>query len=81
MSALNPIGVSVTWGAGGTTHDKSLDLAEIIQNEYSIDTLLHLTCTNMVEGTIDMALRVSHAAAEVCLILISYIIASKGSRN
>lgn len=63
MSALNPIGVSVTWGAGGTTHDKSLELAEIIQNGHGIDTLLHLTCTNMVEGTIDKAMRVSHVSS------------------
>ncbi|TBU35607.1 MTHFR-domain-containing protein [Dichomitus squalens] len=57
MVALNPLSVSVTWGAGGTTKDRSLDLAGLTQLEHGIDTTLHLTCTNMVQGTVDAALR------------------------
>ncbi|THH12009.1 hypothetical protein EW145_g283 [Phellinidium pouzarii] len=57
MSELGPIAVSVTWGAGGSTRERSLDLAEIAQTEYGIDTLLHLTCTNMEQGLVDGALR------------------------
>ncbi|KAH8117002.1 MTHFR-domain-containing protein [Phellopilus nigrolimitatus] len=57
MSALGPIAVSVTWGAGGSTKERSLDLAEITQSEYGVDTLLHLTCTNMEQGLVDDALR------------------------
>ncbi len=59
MIALNPLAVSVTWGAGGTTKDRTLDLAGLTQVEYGADTILHLTCTNMVQGTADEALRVS----------------------
>ena len=59
MVALKPLAVSVTWGAGGTTKDRSLDLASLTQLEYGADTILHLTCTNMVQGTVDAALRVS----------------------
>lgn len=59
MSTLDPIAVSVTWGAGGSTKERSLDLAEITQTEYGIDTVLHLTCTNMEQGLVDDALRVS----------------------
>ena len=57
MVELNPLAVSVTWGAGGTTKDRTLDLAGLTL-EYGADTILHLTCTNMVQGTVDEALRV-----------------------
>ena len=59
MTELNPIAVSVTWGAGGSTKDRSLELAELSHSEYGVDTVLHLTCTNMEQGTVDDALRVS----------------------
>ena len=59
MVALDPIALSVTWGAGGSTRDRSLDLAGVTQLEHEVDTILHLTCTNMVQGTVDAALRVS----------------------
>ena len=39
--------------------DRSLDLAGLTQSEHGIDTIMHLTCTNMVQGTVDSALRVS----------------------
>ncbi len=50
--------VSITWGAGGSTRDRSLDLAGLAQTEYNIDTILHLTCTNMMQGMVDDALAV-----------------------
>ncbi|KAF8823798.1 hypothetical protein HHX47_DHR9000107 [Lentinula edodes] len=62
MSNLNPLAVSVTWGAGGNTKDTSLNLAELTQSEYRQDTILHLTCTNMEKGMVDEALR----AAKEC---------------
>jgi methylenetetrahydrofolate reductase (NADPH) len=61
MGALNPIAVSVTWGAGGSTKERSLDLAEITQKEYGADTVLHLTCTNMEMGLVDNILAVRMA--------------------
>ncbi|KAF8559704.1 MTHFR-domain-containing protein [Imleria badia] len=61
LSVLNPIAISVTWGAGGSTRDRSLDLAGFTQSEYGIDTILHLTCTNMLPGMVDDALREAKA--------------------
>ncbi|KAH0830694.1 methylenetetrahydrofolate reductase-domain-containing protein [Lanmaoa asiatica] len=61
LSALHPIAISVTWGAGGSTKDRSLDLAGFTQSEYGIDTILHLTCTNMLPGMVDNALREAKA--------------------
>ncbi|KAI5862771.1 MTHFR-domain-containing protein [Durotheca rogersii] len=54
--ALRPLFVNVTWGAGGSTATKSLELAEICQRELNLTTCLHLTCTNMSRKLIDGAL-------------------------
>ncbi|KAI5924291.1 methylenetetrahydrofolate reductase-domain-containing protein [Camillea tinctor] len=54
--ALRPLFVNVTWGAGGSTATKSIELAEICQRELNLTTCLHLTCTNMSRKMIDRAL-------------------------
>jgi methylenetetrahydrofolate reductase (NADPH) len=54
--ALRPLFVSVTWGAGGSTATKSLELAEICQRQLGLTTCLHLTCTNMSRSLVDEAL-------------------------
>ena len=54
--ALRPLFVTVTWGAGGSTATKSLELAEICQRQLGLTTCLHLTCTNMSRSLIDDAL-------------------------
>ncbi|KAL6891019.1 methylenetetrahydrofolate reductase [Trichoderma longibrachiatum] len=54
--ALRPLFVNVTWGAGGSTAQKSLELAELCQRELGLTTCLHLTCTNMSQALIDQAL-------------------------
>jgi methylenetetrahydrofolate reductase (NADPH) len=54
--ALRPLFVTVTWGAGGSTATKSLELAEICQRQLGLTTCLHLTCTNMSRSLVDDAL-------------------------
>lgn len=54
--ALRPLFVTVTWGAGGSTSAKSLQLAEICQRDLNLTTCLHLTCTNMSKKVLDDAL-------------------------
>ncbi len=44
LKPLKPSYVSVTYGAGGSTRTKTLELAGKIQNEIGIDVLAHLTC-------------------------------------
>lgn len=53
---LRPLFVNVTWGAGGCTASRSLELAEICQRQLGLTTCLHLTCTNMKRKLIDEAL-------------------------
>ncbi|WWD20602.1 methylenetetrahydrofolate reductase [Kwoniella shandongensis] len=50
-----PLAVSVTWGAGGSTADRSLELAEHVV-KMGLDVVLHLTCTNMAKEKVDQAL-------------------------
>ena len=59
--ALRPLFVTVTWGAGGSTSAKSLELAEICQRQLGLTTCLHLTCTNMSKRLIDEALEEAKA--------------------
>ena len=55
-TAFRPLFVTVTWGAGGSTSTKSLELAEVCQRQLGVPTVLHLTCTNMTRSLIDEAL-------------------------
>jgi len=48
--------VNITWGAGGTTSGRSLELAELCQQQLGLTTCLHLTCTNMRKGVVDATL-------------------------
>lgn len=47
--------MNITWGAGGSTASKSLELAGICQS-LGVPTCLHLTCTNMDKKVLDDAL-------------------------
>lgn len=55
-TALRPLFINVTWGAGGSTATKSLELAELCQRQLGLTTCLHLTCTNMSRALVDEAL-------------------------
>lgn len=44
MSRLAPDYISVTYGAGGSTREKTVDLVTRIQGELGIETVAHLTC-------------------------------------
>jgi methylenetetrahydrofolate reductase (NADPH) len=44
LKSLEPAYVSVTYGAGGSTRTRTVDVAKRIQNELGIDVLAHITC-------------------------------------
>ncbi|CAL1404731.1 unnamed protein product [Linum trigynum] len=56
MVAYNPTFCDITWGAGGSTADVTLDIANRMQNSICVETMMHLTCTNMPVEKIDHAL-------------------------
>lgn len=57
FGALSPAWIHVTWGAGGSTQERSLDLAGAAQG-MGLDTCLHVTCTNMEQKVLESALEV-----------------------
>lgn len=56
LKALRPDYVSVTYGAGGSTRSKTLDLVARIKRDIGIEAMAHLTC-------------VSHSKAEIRQVL------------
>ncbi|KAI9477182.1 methylenetetrahydrofolate reductase (NAD(P)H) met13 [Coemansia sp. RSA 989] len=56
MSRLGPMFVAVTWGAGGATAQRTLELCGACQGIFGIETVMHLTCTNMDKAKVDEAL-------------------------
>lgn len=44
LKPLDPDFISVTYGAGGTSKDTTIEIASRIKKEYDIETIAHLTC-------------------------------------
>lgn len=52
---------SVTYGAGGTTRDKTLGIVERIQRDFQLTAMMHLTCVNATQA--ELAAVISEARA------------------
>src|SRR5580698_7544590 len=50
---LKPDFCSVTYGAGGSTRDKTLMIVDRIQREHGLTAMLHLTCVNATRAQLD----------------------------
>ena len=46
LLALKPDYCSVTYGAGGSTRDKTIGIVDRIQREHGLTAMMHLTCVN-----------------------------------
>ena len=44
LIALSPDYITVTYGAMGSTRDKTIEIASFIRDEYDFETACHLTC-------------------------------------
>ncbi|KAI8899644.1 methylenetetrahydrofolate reductase-domain-containing protein [Globomyces pollinis-pini] len=62
MYALGPEFIDVTWNAGGTSSDTTMEICTTAQSVYGLETCMHLTCTNMPREKIDIALKEAKAA-------------------
>ena len=76
MGKLEPLFVDITWGAGGSTSDLTLELRSSIesfernnwntynccscstnfQQQFCLETQMHLTCTNIMKDSVTEAL-------------------------
>ncbi|KAK9806544.1 hypothetical protein WJX73_009540 [Symbiochloris irregularis] len=57
MASYGPTFCDVTWGAGGSTAELTLEIASKMQNMICVETMMHLTCTNMPTEKLDDALK------------------------
>jgi methylenetetrahydrofolate reductase (NADPH) len=57
LRSLSPAFVSVTYGAGGSTRDKTIEVVSRIKDEFALEAMAHLTCVNAtvddLRGTLD----------------------------
>ena len=69
-AALRPDFISVTYGAGGSTSKRTLELASRLQDVYHVPALAHLTCVSSTrEEVTDMVARLRAAGIENLLAL------------
>jgi len=62
MAKLEPMFVDITWGAGGTTSDLTMELASNFQQQFNLETQMHLTCTNISKESVTDALSKARSA-------------------
>ena len=70
LGALEPAFVSVTWGAGGSEREKTIDIVTRIKRETGIEAMAHLTCVGARRDELDAILaRLEAAGVENVLAL------------
>lgn len=62
LRALEPSFVSITWGAGGSTRSRTVELVSRIKRELRVETMAHLTCVGATRDEIGGVL--DHLARE-----------------
>src|SRR5690349_5020327 len=58
MYDLGPEFIDVTWGAGGASSNVTSEIVSTAQSVYGLETMMHMTCTNMPRDKIDIGLKV-----------------------
>jgi methylenetetrahydrofolate reductase (NADPH) len=56
LRELRPAFVSVTWGAGGSTRDKTLGIVSRIRRQFGIEAMAHMTCVGSTREHLAAAL-------------------------
>jgi methylenetetrahydrofolate reductase (NADPH) len=57
LVGLEPDFITVTYGAMGTTRDRTLEIAALIKNELGVESACHLTCVGASRNELDGTLR------------------------
>ena len=60
LISLCPSIITVTYGAMGSTREKTLEIASMIKNQYGVDTAHHLTCVGSSNSEIEKILNDIH---------------------
>lgn len=61
LKELKPAFISVTYGAGGSSAARSIEIASKVKNYYGIETMAHLTCVEASREQIDTVLQQMNA--------------------
>jgi methylenetetrahydrofolate reductase (NADPH) len=70
LARLDPAFVSVTYGAGGSTRDGTVEIADKLHNELGLETMAHLSCVGeTAEGLRGMLDRIEATGIENVLAL------------
>ena len=70
LKPLEPAYVSVTYGAGGSTRDKTLEIVQRIKEEFDLEAMAHFTCVEQTVEEIEVTLaRMRDAGIENVLAL------------
>lgn len=56
LKELRPAFISVTYGAGGSSSARSIEIVDKVKNHYGLETVAHLTCVGATPATIDSVL-------------------------
>lgn len=62
MHDLGPAFIDVTWGAGGSRSELTCEMVRIAQTVFGLETVMHLTCTDMPREKVDAALEAAYNA-------------------
>ena len=70
LAALDPAFVSVTYGAGGSTRDGTVEISDLLHNQVGLETMTHLSCVGeTTEGLGEMLDRIAAMGIENVLAL------------
>src|SRR5271157_5732487 len=56
LRTLEPSFVSVTYGAGGSTREKTIEIVKRIREEYGLEAMAHFTCVGATVGELHSTL-------------------------
>lgn len=56
MAKQNPLFIDLTWGAGGSTSDLTMDMSTNFKKLFGAEVNMHLTCTNITVESVKQAL-------------------------
>ncbi len=57
LATLGPDFITVTYGAMGSTRDKTLEIASLIKNHFGVESACHLTCVGATKNELDIILQ------------------------
>ena len=70
LMTLKPDYCSVTYGAGGSTRDKTLHIVDRIQREHGLTGMMHLTCVNSTKEQLREVIEQARAAGIVNILAL-----------